>query len=199
MQACDRWRLEAGAVSPRLFDVHIPLRDSLKLIRHGEFAASHLPPERRVPRLTGDVKVVSCIREPRSSLTSEARFAASTRGKGAALADAIGARGLVGFIVTYGKRHICRAREVAGWQAQPNGIVLKFEELKGDPQQGVGRLAGFLGVEGCDPAAVLAAARAGQSLTKSTRFVDLTWGEAEAAAFRRIGGPEANAALGYPG
>ena len=199
MQAYDRTMLEAGAASPRNFDVEIPLRQSLKLIRHGEFAASHLTPRREVLRLVGhDFAVIACVRELRSSLISYARFAASTGRKGEATARKIREEGAAPFIRKFGKRLIDRAQSIAAWGQQENAILLQFEDLKTDPQKGAGRIADFLGVTDRDPAEVLETARSGQSLTKSDSFVSLEWTEAEEAAFRHIGGPEANAALGYP-
>lgn len=197
MQAYDPALLELGAQQPRLFDVQIRLVESLKLIRHGEFAASHLPPTARIRGLVGDFRVVSCVRELRSALRSEARFALSTRGKGEDLARAIERHGIAGFITRHGARHIKRAQEVAAWGTLDNGILLKFEELKSDPDLGVGRLATFLGVTDRDPAEVLEAAKAGQSLTKSEGFLPLDWDDRAEAAFAKIGGPAANTALGY--
>lgn len=198
MQAYDPALLELGAQQPRLFDVQIKLGESLKLIRHGEFAASHLAPRPDVlPLIRDQFVVVTCLRNLRTSLKSYARFSASTSRKAPQLAMRIREQGVAAYLEADGKRAIRRALWVAEWRQQPNAFVVRFEDLKSDPDKGVGPLADFLGVRDCNPAEVLDKARAGQSLTKSDDFILLDWDDAAEEVFVKLGGIEANRKLGY--
>ncbi|TCP21383.1 sulfotransferase domain-containing protein [Rhodovulum adriaticum] len=197
MQAYDPYLMELGLSEPRKFDVRVPLRHSLKLIRHREFAASHLRPSRTIRRMTQNFHIVGCVRDLRTSLMSYARFVATSGRKSDGLAEDIRTRGPVAFIEKLGRREIRQARAYLAWQDQPNAIVLKFEDLMGDPASAIGQLADFLGVQVTDPAAVMARAKARPTLTKSEGYIELDWGEAEEALFQRLGGPAANRALGY--
>lgn len=199
LQAYDPHMLDMGLSDPRRFDVRVPLRESLKLIRHGEFGLSHLRPSRRNVRMTQDFRVVGCVRDLRASLMSWSRFVATSGRKGGDLAEAIRARGPVAFLERLGRREIRQARDFRNWQKRPNAIVLKFEDLMNTPETAIGQVADFLGLQVQDPAAVLTRAKARPTLTRSEGYIDLEWGEAEEALFRKLGGPRANRALGYDG
>ncbi|MEZ6318078.1 MAG: hypothetical protein R3B49_04875 [Phycisphaerales bacterium] len=76
--AYDPARLDEGRAHPERFQVDCRIEQSTRLVRAGQFAASHLPCNERTLAALEDCRVIFATRELRSSLVSRARFDTKT-------------------------------------------------------------------------------------------------------------------------
>lgn len=98
-QFYDEYALEKGWDNPRLFDVKIDIEESIKTIRYGQIATTHLVYSDHYSRLFSEFKKIYLRRELREGIISYAKmFLRSNRGNNE-LREAItrdGVRGVFG-------------------------------------------------------------------------------------------------------
>ena len=199
LQSYEPTLLEQGRLHPRDFDVFLPIEQSNRLIRSGEFAASHLEPDVLVCECFSDFKVVSCIRELRSALRSYARFVVESAGRDGTRKirqqKIIETHGFAGWIETIGPENLQKAKKIFSWKDRSNAILVRMEDLLRCPELVIRNIADHLNE---DVTIDFDVVKGRDTLTKSTNLsADLNWDDDAEAAFRKIGGIEVNQLLGY--
>jgi hypothetical protein len=188
----------------------VPLERVLPLVRPGQHAVSHLECTARTRGLLTDFKVVFVYRELRDALVSWLRFHQDTgrepQWNGIWAAHPDPRDRLVAFVEAAGAVFFDMCRAVLPWARERAAFPVRFETLHGDAGPAARArlcrdLAAFLGHP--DPAAapdrVLPGLMSVPTLTASgarTRR-DEYWSAAAEELFRRHGGAELDAALGY--
>jgi hypothetical protein len=196
------WRLERP----------IPLDVSASLILPGQFAVGHIPFEPwTYDLLRGFVRILG-IRELRSSLVSWVRFeyrrlkADPERNPGnrSWVSEDWGTPIMRAFLAAEGAWFLDIVRSVYGWFKEPNTLVFRFEELLGDfgvdaQQRIVARICTALGlnVEMGYPALMKTLGSETQTFSGQRSNLGPFWDACVEDDFRRLGGIELNALLGY--
>ena len=200
MEAYDRNLLELGASDPKLFNIQIPITSSLRLIRSGEFAASHLTPSCELDKLVGDdFRIFVSLRELRSAIVSWAHFLMASRknGESAMLGAVIRERGLIPFMQLKGKKLIEQADKLVDWQERPQAIIVRFETLKENKNNVAEEIASHLGIHISSPEEKLNVAMTKTTLTSLTKKSELVWTDEVEELFIRLGGDDVNRRMGY--
>jgi hypothetical protein len=202
LQAYDRCMLTLCKERPRLFDVNLELRESRRLIRTGEFAVGHLGYEEQIGQLFAEFLVIAIVRELRAGMTSYANWVISSGRYDKEFVQVVENEGVSAWVKQRGEQYIRNAKTISDWQQTGNALLLKFEEIHQSPATEISKLIDFLGVDTHDDvdtlfsesckANTLTRSDAGSNHSKS-----LVWNQNAEKEFRRIGGPDANRAIGY--
>ena len=122
MQAYDKNTPNLNTNQPRIFDCYIPLVESRRLVRSGQFAVSHLVPTGNVADLLEEFKIIAINRELRAGITSFAKFIISTgRGDNSPdLRDRILNEGIAAFLERKGASYIKKAIMISKWKIYKN-------------------------------------------------------------------------------
>nr|VFJ94295.1 MAG: Sulfotransferase domain-containing protein [Candidatus Kentron sp. H]VFJ94843.1 MAG: Sulfotransferase domain-containing protein [Candidatus Kentron sp. H]VFK01305.1 MAG: Sulfotransferase domain-containing protein [Candidatus Kentron sp. H] len=199
LEAYDPVLLEMGAANPKAFSCAIPINESLRLIRSGQFAASHLVPTGTLDALIGDsFKVLVCVRELRSSLTSLSNFFASLP-RGGDLGSEVAERGITHFLKKKGAKTIKQAELIWQWKEREYARIIRFEDIVNGNESVIEDIGCHIGLNVKNAASIVHSALEAQTLTKSIGFTKLEWGEQEERQFIRLGGDRVNKLMGYNG
>lgn len=199
LQAYDPFLLQEGRDEPRRFDCRIPLEDSRKLVRHGQFAVSHLIPNDGIANLLTSFKIIAPIRELRAATISFCRWILSTGpGRYPDIKAILQSGGLPEFLNTVGEKYFALAVSIKGWAAHGNAMVVRYEDLKANTEDQLGSIAKFIGLKaGNDLEKTFRNSLNSNSLTKSTGFRHIQWCDESEKIFQNINGIESNEILGY--
>jgi hypothetical protein len=203
LDAYDRHQLDQGRREPRRYRAAIPIEQAARIIRTGEFAVGHLPCCDRAADALADFRLVFCRREQRAALVSCMRFHHQTGrpapGAGQPLDERPRAR-TAEFLRRSGPKLVEQARRTLDWADHPGVLPLRFEDVRARPAAAAAQIAGHLGLPCPDPARIAHELESADTLTcaAAPTALDHYWsGEAE-AIFTGLGGPQLNAAAGYP-
>jgi len=194
--AYDPARLDEGRAHPERFQVDCRIEQSTRLVRHGQFAASHLPCNERTIAALDGCRVVFAVRELRSALASRARFDTET--------GRVEPRGsLTDHLAHHAPAQLDAMRAQLEWLARPGVLTVRFEDLLARNPTVIGAMRAHLapGPRPADPDAdVIAGSLGAETLTRSTGTTDLgaLWSDDAESIFQRLAGPELNERFGYP-
>jgi hypothetical protein len=191
-------RLAEGRDDPRRFRVMMPLEESLRLVRPGEFAVGHLPRTADTERLLGGFRVIFLKRELRACLVSLMRFRLETR-RGEPFRRATWyrqpdrIRRTVLFLRDCGPEALRESRAIAAWGEHPDATTVSYEQVAGR------QLESLLGASGTRLDACIGRALAARTLTRNEMPTDSSehWSPAAESVFVEIGGLALSRALGY--
>lgn len=198
-QAYDPMRLGDGLHHPRWFDVNIPISQSVRLIRSGEFAVSHLPWSSEIEPVVAPLRVVFVTRELRSAVLSWTRFILAAPNKGRGIFDRILASGAEAFLEARGVRYLQKVRDVVPWMDRPGVLKVRMEDLRGSDPVALARLMRQVGGPAVsDARGFVDRAGARPTLTHvPQRPPGVQWTPRCETLFEELGGIELNRQLGY--
>ncbi|MEZ6243350.1 MAG: sulfotransferase domain-containing protein [Phycisphaerales bacterium] len=207
--AYDPALLDEGRSNPARFEVKCPIRESIRLVRCGQFAASHLPYEPEAVSALSGCRVVFATRELRSALVSWMRFYVATgRASGPkAIEDTRSSpqeMTIADLEANAGDR-LDAVKKQLGWLEHEGIHVLRYEDLIARDVATIGSLREFLqpAPSTSNPASdesIIEQALATDTLTRTTEAtrLDAYWSDEAEEIFHRLGGPQLNQRLGYP-
>jgi hypothetical protein len=188
----------------------VPLKDSVRLIKPGQFAVGHLRYSPENVEILGDSILVFSHRELRQALVSHMRFY-MLPGRGGSddswkrIED--GQERMVEFLRRWGEELISGShRPLVGWKSHPAAYVLRFEEAMGDfgIEKSIACIGGMLAHAGMrlqpeEVRAILQQAIGSETQTYSgaRSTLDAHWSEEAERLLRPFGGQEVNDAFGY--
>lgn len=198
-QAYDARRLTEGLHHPRWFDVDIPIDQSVRLIRSGEFAVSHLPWSPGVAAAVAPLRLVFVTRDLRSAILSWTRFILAAPNKGRNIYENIVTSGAEAFLEARGARYLGSVRKLVPWIQHPGVLRLRMDDLVTSCPVALDRLMQQIGADPVvDPEAFVEAARSRPSLTHvPARPKGVKWTPRCERLFAELGGIELNRALGH--
>lgn len=196
----------------REFTVILPMEVPASLVQEGQFAVGHIPFEWRTKTLLQDFVRVVSIREARDALASMMRFehrrlhADPLRNptQRAWINEERECAKMLGFLEVMGGELIQNFRTIRPWFDDVGTTVVRFEELMGDSGRDaqlacIGKIVDAIGESQVDQAEILSRSLNKDTLTYSgarTRHQDF-WSDEAEQVFKRLGGDDVNAALGY--
>ncbi|GJM18385.1 MAG: hypothetical protein DHS20C14_05980 [Phycisphaeraceae bacterium] len=204
--AYDPARLEEGRAHPERFQVDCSIEQSVRLVRAGQFAASHLPFDETTADALEGCRVVFAMRELRAALVSRMRFRFTTgrteAPEGFGEDDEQTREQVATHLSANAGVQLDAVRAQLGWLRHPGVLAVRFEDLLARDMGVIGSLRSHLGPgrAPAEPDAEVAGnALATETLTRSSGTTDLgaMWSDAAEAVFERLGGPALNVAFGY--
>lgn len=208
LDAYDGRQLDEGRRDPRHCRAQIPIEQAVKLIRTAEFAVGHLPCCDRATAALADFRLIFARREQRAALVSAMRFRHQTGrpGAGGGHLDEDPRAAALEFLRASGPGLLQQARDTLGWVERPGALALRFEDVRANPALAAAQIARHLGLPCADPAQVARDLDAADTLTRSATpavgaaptSLDRYWSDEAEAIFTDLGGPQLNAAAGYP-
>ncbi len=188
----------------------VPLKDSIHLIKPGQFAVGHLRYTPESIEILGDSRVVFSHRELRQSLVSHMRFY-MLPGRGGEddswkrIEDE--RKRMAEFLRRWGEEIISGShRPLIGWKSHHAAYTLRFEEALGDfgTEKSMACIGGMLAHAGVrlqddQVRAILQQAIGSETQTYSgaRSTLDPYWSDEAEQLFRQFGGQEVNEAFGY--
>jgi hypothetical protein len=188
----------------------VPLKDSIHLIKPGQFAVGHLQYTPANVEILGDSSLVFSCRELRQALVSHMRFFMRP-GRGGEddswkrIEDE--RKRTVEFLRRWGEEIISGShRPMVGWQSHPTAYAVCFEEALGDfgIERSIACTGGMLAhvginVQDDEVRAILEQAIGSETQTYSgaRSTLDPYWSDEAEQLFRQFGGQEVNEAFGY--
>lgn len=206
--AYDPARMQEGRSTPTRFEINCPLHESVRLVRHGQFAASHLACNTESVSALAGALVVFATREIRSSIVSLMRFHSAT-GRASVpndLADAAAdiKQATVAYMRASAVKRLDVVRRQLGWLELDDVHVVRYEHMIAGDAASVAALRAFL--QPAPPAAkhepdeqIIRHALTTDTLTRSSTATELEeyWSDEAEDFFQSLGGPELNERLGY--
>lgn len=201
--AYDPARLDEGRAHPERFQVDCRIEQSTRLVRAGQFAASHLPCNERTLAALEDCRVIFATRELRSSLVSRARFDTKTGRFPNPEGVADPSRLVAAYLGRYAPARFEALRAQLGWLTHPGVLTVRFEDLLARDTSAIAAMRAHLGpapLPAEPDADIIEGSLAAETLTRSGSTSDLhtLWTDEAEAVFQQFGGPDLNDRFGYP-
>ena len=194
VDAYDPAQLDAGKRAPESVRMSLPIEQSLRLLRLGEFGVGHLPCEERTIHALAGFRLMLCLRPPRDNLLSMMRFLYDTRRDRAAAGSWFEKRDVAAFVRERGPSMLRQIKTILPWANFADVHCLTFAEMTTAGPQTVTKLAKFLRApEHIDAEAIAARALSENTLTRSRSDEELKWTEEAEDVFKAIGGEETDA------
>ncbi len=197
----------------REFTVDLPIEVPASLIQEGQFAVGHVYYEWRTTHLFGGFTRLVSIRDARDALASMMHFEfrrlnadpLRSPGQRAWIDEPSDVARMIAFLETMGAQLINDYVRIKPWCDDPQAVVVRFEQLMGDygrdhQYAAIRSIANALELRyPLDPKGVLEGSLFKDTLTYSgarTRYQEIWTNDIE-RVFRKLGGVEANTAMGY--